>query len=112
MSGRVLTTADIAQVKKLAEAGMCDAAIARDLGLSYKTVRNWRTSMGLPVGGKGHSRTKRYTIYDKHTSQFLFEGTPKECAKYLGVKLCTMYSYISYSRNGGRIIYDIHEVED
>lgn len=42
-----------------------------------------------------------YTVYDERSDMpIIVEGTAKECAKAMGIKLCTFYSNISKEEKG------------
>ena len=49
---------------------------------------------------KGTSRVL-YTIYDNRTDMpVIVDGTAEQCAKVMGIKLITFYSYITHTKKG------------
>lgn len=108
-----MTTKLLAQVEALAREGWCDSEIGRRLGISNGVVRLWRMKAGIPIGKKGKRiPTKRYSFYNRRTSEFLVEGTTKECAAFLGLKESCIKSLIYHIRKGRLKKYEIHEVEE
>jgi DNA invertase Pin-like site-specific DNA recombinase len=52
---------------------------------------------GRPKG----SAKRLYTVYDNRTDMpIIIDGTAKECAKAMGIKLITFYPYVTSSREG------------
>ena len=47
---KLWTQENVEAVKKMVAARMCDADIARELGLRVETVKNLRYAYGIPVG--------------------------------------------------------------
>lgn len=109
-----MTTKTLAEIERLARSGWCDAEIARRTGQTHKVAREWRIKLGLPIGKKGKKAAKtarRYTFYDRRTTRYLCEGTARECAEALGLKVNSVESIICRTRNGIRTKYEIYEVE-
>ena len=108
-----MTTKMLSQLESWAREGICDAEIGRRLGLNAKTVWTWRTRAGLKPGKKERRYpARRYTVYDRATSQYLFEGTGKEIADFLGLSRKTIYSYIYLTLKGKGKKYTFCEVTD
>lgn len=79
-----MTTRQIAEVERMNRLGLNDHIIAEALDLPQNTVWYCRNNLGLPVN-KGQRRP-RYTVYDGKTGQYLFEGTSRECADWMGIQ--------------------------
>lgn len=106
-----MTTKSLAQLIDLVQEGWCDAEIGRRLGVDTSTARRWRVREGLPVGKKGRvSHPRIYTVYDRKTSRYLFEGTGREIADFLGLSRKTIYSYINRTLSGQTYKYEFCEV--
>ncbi len=106
-----MTTKRLAQIEQLAKEGWCDAEIGRRLGIDTSTARRWRIKFGLPVGKKGRTYpARRYTVYERKTSRYLFEGTGKEIADFLGLSRKTIYAYIHLTLKGKVKKYEFYEV--
>lgn len=108
-----MTTKMLAQIETLAREGWCDSEIGRRLGISNEVVGPWRMKAGIPIGKKGKRiPTKRYSFYNRRTSEFLVEGTAKECAAFLGLKESSIHSLIYHTRKGRLQKHEIYEVEE
>lgn len=108
-----MTTKLLAQIEELAREGWCDAEIGRIVGIDQKTVWRWRVKAGLTPGKKGRQYpAKKYIFYNRRTSEFLVEGTAKECAAFLGLKESSIYSQIYHTRKGRLKKYEIFVVEE
>lgn len=108
-----MTTKTLEKIKRLAqEEGLCDAEIARQLGINHQSVRRWRIELGIPKGSIGKRISKkRYTFYDRKTTQFMCEGTLEECAAVLGLSMSGMHSIVCRARQGTYKKYEVYEVE-
>lgn len=107
-----MTTKTLAKIESLAKEGWCDAEIGRRLGIDTSTARRWRIKLGLLVGKNGRTYpARRYTVYERKTSRYLFEGTGKEIADFLGLSKKTIYSYIHLTMIGKTKKYEFCEVE-
>lgn len=108
-----MTTKVLAELKRLnEEENLCDAEIARRLGIRSSVVWKWRNELGLPLGKSGKQCKKHYAFYDRKTTQFLCEGTLEECANILGLAMSGMHSILTRVRKGENKKYEIHEVEE
>ena len=109
-----MTTKTLEKIKQLAqEDGLCDAEIARRLGISHPSVHNWRTKLGIPKGNIGKRiPKKRYAFYNRKTTQFVCEGTLEECAAVLGLSMSGMHSIVCRARQGTYKKYEVYEVEE
>lgn len=82
------------RIRKLNERGLNYRQIAERLGCNYSAVWTAARRMGLsPVG----MEPAQYTVYDRAGNVRAF-GTAEECAASMGVKLGTIYTYVSRSR--------------
>ena len=102
--------------------------IAQKNGVSYNTLYRrikdygWdiEEAINTPILKKGQMRKERklnqYALYKG--DDFLFQGTAKECAEFLGVKRHTVYwmttpSYHKRVKDGNRLIaIKIDDIED
>lgn len=112
-----LATKQLEQLKELNQAGLSDIEISKRLGCGRVVARNWRVKLGLPAKGKPGrkpgSKKKRYTVYDKYTSEYICEGTAQEISEYIGIAVSTIYPEVTMARKGKpRTRYEIVEVED
>lgn len=104
-----MTSRQIAEVRRMNRAGMNDSAIADVLGLPQNTVWYCRTRMGLPVVLEKRN-TMRYTVYDGKTSEYLFEGTARECAERMGIERQSFNRAHSLFLRGRYRKYEIYAV--
>ena len=108
-----MTTKTLEEIKRLNQVEhLCDAEIARRIGEDPKIINRWRKKLNLKPGKSGMKHQKRYTFYDKQTTQFICEGTVEECAKAMGLSVNSMYSIISRNRSGKQQNYEVYEVEE
>lgn len=105
-----MTAEILSKIEEMNRKGLNDSIIAEALYCSITTVFRGRTMLGLPRVGSNRT-TKRYTIYDGKTTQYIMEGTAKECAEYMGVKVHNFHALKSKFRRGLYKKYEIHEVE-
>lgn len=102
-----MTIKTLNQIKELHSAGYVDREIAEELGISQTNVHYWRSKLGLEP-----NRTNRwYAIYDRKTSDFIFEGRLAECCEFLGLTLCAFRRRYSRFKTGAAGKYEIYEVE-
>lgn len=107
-----MTTMMLAEIVRLnKEEGLCDAEIARRLGVKSYTVWRWRDKLHLPAGENGKRNERIYAFYDRASTQFLCEGTLRECAKALGISYKSIHPIISRTRSGELKKYDIYKCE-
>ena len=82
------------RIRQLNARGLNYRETAERLGISIAAVKWAADKMGLsPVGHK----PAQYTVYDRAGNVRAF-GTAEECARAMGVKLGTIYTYVSRSR--------------
>lgn len=82
------------RIRQLNARGLNYRQIAERLGCNYSAVWTAARRMGLsPVG----MEPAQYTVYDRAGNVRAF-GTAEECARAMGVKLGTVYTYVSRSR--------------
>ena len=104
-----MTTKMLAEIERMNKAGMNDAWISEELGMDKCTVGYWRKKLGLTV--VGNIRSKRYTVYDGKTTQFIIEGTSRECAAKLGIEIQSFRRNKMRFNRGQYKKYEIYEVE-
>ena len=90
--------------------GLMDVEIAEIMGVKAPTVRARRVRMGLPKNTTYHRFTQRFSVHDGNTLEFLFEGTVREIAEYMGIKPVSVRSNIWRCRHGVVCRYLIYEV--
>lgn len=104
-----MTTKQLAEIERMNKAGMNDAWIGEELGIGASNVGRWRRKLGLPKAGI--NRTKRFTVYDGATTQFICEGTARECAAKLGIEKQSFNKNKMLFDRGQYKKYEIYEVE-
>ena len=75
-------------------AGLNNREIAEILGVAASTVWTHLADHGIYSPA---SRLSQYTVYDRAGNVRAF-GTAEECAQTMGVKLGTIYTYVSRAR--------------
>lgn len=104
----MLTTKTLQELVRLANDGMYDKDIAKQLGIPKQTVSHHRVKAG--IHRRGRALHTIYQIYGKD-GQYLFEGNVQECSRFLGIKEKTIYGYLSKFRAGRRTPVEIHAEE-
>lgn len=102
------TTKTVARIAELHDAGLVDRGIAEALGLPHARIYYWRNKMGLAP----NRQKERYTVYDRETSDFIVEGTARECSAFLGIKLPSFWHAACCFRQGRGGKYEIYGVEE
>ena len=105
-----MTTRQFMELRRMNQAGLNDHIIAETLGIPQTTVWYNRNKLGLPVVKR--KRHKRYTVYNGKTSEYLIEGTAKECADWLGLTREGFNSAFGLFRKGQYKKYEIYLVEE
>lgn len=105
-----MTAECLAKIEKMNKRGLNDTIIAEALCYSPCVVSKCRRKLGLPIAGTNRTK-KRYAIYDGETTQYIMEGTAKECAKYMGIKTESFYCSKIRFEQGIYKKYEIYEVE-
>lgn len=105
-----MTTKQVSELRRMNKAGLNDHIIAETLGLPQNTVWYNRSNLGLPVNHK--RRYRRYEVYDGKTTEYLFEGTARECAEWMGLTKKGFNSAFALFGKGKYRKYEIYEVED
>ena len=67
--------------------------------------------MGAAVKGR-RCAIKLYDLYDGETTQFLIEGTARECAEYMGVKKRSFHVAKYMFEQGKYQKYEIYDVKE
>lgn len=88
--------------------GYVDRQIADEIGIKECKVRYWRTKLGLAP----NRTNKRFTVYDRKTSEFVFEGTLLAVCDYLGISCVAFRSRRRRFNAGAKGKYEIYEVEE
>ena len=97
----MITTKQLAEIRRLNALSLPDRDIAETIGLKYHTVRYHRIKEGLPahpILNRHISPYKHYCVYDAKTSEFIIEGTATECADRLDILVNTFRSYATNSK--------------
>lgn len=105
-----MTEEILAQIEEMNRNGMNDRIIAEKIFCSTTTVARGRRLLGLSAAGINRTK-KRYVLYDGKTTQYIMEGTARECADYMGMTLRSFYQNKSRFRRGTYKKYEIYEVE-
>lgn len=106
-----MTTKTFEKIKELNAKGLCDADIARELGIPYQHVRYWRMKVSADNGSvRLRPWAKRYMVYDGKTTQFFTEGTAAECAARMGIKRTSFHRIKVEFDRGNYHKYEIYEV--
>lgn len=114
--GAKITSSMFAQIREMHAQGLHDTEIAQALGVPQPRVWDVRSRvLGLRPNPKTRraEELKRYEVYDKHTTEYVCEGTAREIAARLGFALKTVYSMVSTTRAGnpnGR--YEVYAIEE
>lgn len=102
-----ITTKTLAEIERLHEKGMVDREVANEIGVSLHTVYYWRSKIGLVP----NREKERYTVYDRKTSDFLVEGSARQCSAYLGIKLASFRHAVCCFRRGQGGKYEIYKAD-
>lgn len=94
-----MTTLILRSIRELHGKGLTNTEICRQTGLSPGVVSTWLRNMGLKRNGTERTATARYCIYGPD-GEFWTQGTAAECAKYLGVKVNTIYHAANRTKHG------------
>lgn len=92
--------------------GCMDIEIAEILGRSYQGIRMHRIELGLERNPTKRRNQKRFSIYHRDSSSFIFEGTIKEISAHTGLAEQTLRCYMCRQKNGERPHYELFEVEE
>lgn len=106
-----MTAEILSQIEGMNRKGLNDEIIAEKIFCGTSTVRKWRKVLGLPIAGVNRTK-RRYALYDGKTTQYIMEGTARECAAYMGVKVETFRSAKVRFEHGRYKKYEIYEVDD
>ena len=106
-----MTAECLAKIEQMNKKGLNDTIIGEDIGFAPNTVGYWRRKLGLPAAGINRS-TKLYTIYDGRTTQFIMEGTSRECSEYMGIKPGSFHSCKVRFEQGLYKKYEIYDVKE
>lgn len=79
----MITTKQLAEIRRRNSEGENDCQIADALGCSQGTIRYHRVMMGLPKAAKGRPY-KTYTVWNAKTDELIVCGSAEDCAKRLG----------------------------
>lgn len=110
MGGTVVTTKQVSQLRRMNQAGLNDYIISERLGVPVRTVCYNRNKLGLTVNQK--RRYRRYEVYDGKTTEYLFEGTARECAERMGITKTGFNRAFQEFFKGNYKKYEIYEVEN
>lgn len=105
-----MTTAILREIKRMNKAGMNDSQIADELRLEHTKVNYWRRKLGLYPTGINRTQ-KRFSVYDGITTEFIVEGTVRECCARIGMAPSTFRSAKCLFQQGRYKKYEIYEVE-
>ena len=106
-----MTAALLAQIEEMNRKGLNDTIIGETIGYASCVVSHWRRKLGLPAARINRSK-KRYVIYDGETTQFIMEGSARECAEYMGIKVTTFHNFKWEFEHGLYKKYEIYDAEE
>lgn len=106
-----MTAEILAKIEEMNKKGLNDSIIAEQLHYGETTVGTWRRRLGLPITGINRTK-KRYAIYDGKTTQYIMEGSSRECAEYMGIKPESLRTLKNRFERGKYKKYEIYDVEE
>lgn len=93
-----MTTKNLQSILDMVDQGLLQKEIAKAANVSISTVSIWARRYGRIRPTR--TCTKVYTVYDKE-GQYIFEGTGRECAEFLGITYQYFrFLYSQYQRYG------------
>lgn len=105
----MITVTDLEAIEKLNSSGYNDSEISKLLNISYRVVNTYRKDMQLParkgvVKDTTHCNPiNYYTVYNRKDF-VIAQGTARECAEQMGIKLSSFYSAVCRTqKTGGKI---------
>ena len=100
-----MTTKKLQAILDMVDQGLLQKEIAKAANVSISTVSIWARRYGR-IRPK-RTCAKVYTIYDKD-GQYVFEGTARECADYLGIQYQSFRRMASQYQRYGKGRYEIY----
>lgn len=101
-----MTTKKLQTILDMVDRGCLQKDIAKAVNVSISTVSIWARKYGRVRMPRRYC-LKMYTIYDKD-GQYVFEGTARECADYLGVQYQSFRRMASQYQKYGKGRYEIY----
>lgn len=100
-----MTTKKLQTILDMVDRGCLQKDIAKAVNVFASTVSIWARRYGRIRPTR--TCTKVYTIYDKD-GQYVFEGTARECADYLGIQYQSFRRMASQYQRYGKGRYEIY----
>lgn len=103
-----MTTKKLQIILDMVDRGCLQKDVAKASNVSISTVSIWARRYGR-IRPK-RSCTKVYTVYGKD-GQYVFEGTARECADYLGIQYQSFRRMASQYQRHGKGRYAVYPAE-
>ena len=103
-----MTTKKLQIILDMVDRGCLQKDVARAANVSISTVSIWARRYGR-IRPK-RSCAKAYTVYGKD-GQYVFEGTARECADYLGIQYQSFRRMASQYQRHGKGRYAVYPAE-
>ena len=100
-----MTTKNLQSILDMVDQGLLQKEIAKAANVSISTVSIWARRYGRIRPTR--TCTKVYTVYDKD-GYYIFEGTARECADYLGIQYQSFRRMASQYQRYGIGRYEIY----
>lgn len=104
-----MTTKKLQTILDMVDRGEKQKDIAAEVNVSVSTVSKWARKYGR-VQIPRRTCVKVYTVYDK-AGQYVFEGTARECADYLGIQYQSFRRLYSHYQRHGTGHYAVYPAE-
>lgn len=104
-----MTTKTLQTILDMVDRGFLQKDIANALNVSVSTVSHWARKSGRVRLPRRYC-LKMYTIYDRD-GQYVFEGTARECADYLGIQYQSFRRIYSQYQRYGKGRYAVYPAE-
>ena len=104
-----MTSKKLQTILDMVDRGCLQKDIAKAVNVSASTVSIWARKYGRVRTPRQYCR-KLYTIYDKD-GQYVFEGTARECADYLGIQYQSFRRMASQYQRHGKGRYAVYPAE-
>lgn len=103
-----MTTKKLQAILDMVDQGLLQKEIAKAANVSISTVSIWARRYGRIRPTR--TCAKVYTVYDKD-GQYVFDGTARECADYLGIQYQSFRRLYSHYQRHGTGHYAVYSAE-
>lgn len=104
-----MTTKKLQTILDMVDRGCLQKDIAKEVNVSVSTVSFWARRCGKKRIPRRYC-LKMYTVYSKD-GQYIFEGTGRECADYLGIQYQSFRRIASQYQRYGKGRYAVYPSE-